>query len=268
MGVLPLQFLPGENAASLGLTGEETFDVLGVQDRHATAAGPCQGDAAKWRCRRVRRDRAHRQSGRSRILPQRRHSADGPAAADTVRPPKGSRVDDRYHDVNDRRRVSVPREADTVVIGGGTAGAVVAGLLAEQSDERVVVLEAGPDYGPFGDGRWPAGSPRRASARLHPRLELRLRRYLPQPGRQLRAGQSHWGMLVAQRLRRDLGQPGRLRRLGGDGVSPAGRPRSCFRSSHVPPTRLRVRRYARHEVTPFQQACLDAAPGAGIPAHR
>ena len=32
MGVLPLQFLPGENAASLGLTGEETFDVLGLQD--------------------------------------------------------------------------------------------------------------------------------------------------------------------------------------------------------------------------------------------
>jgi aconitate hydratase len=27
-----LQFLPGENASSLGLTGEETFDVLGVQD--------------------------------------------------------------------------------------------------------------------------------------------------------------------------------------------------------------------------------------------
>jgi aconitate hydratase len=32
MGVLPLQFLPGENASSLGLTGEETFDVLGLQD--------------------------------------------------------------------------------------------------------------------------------------------------------------------------------------------------------------------------------------------
>ena len=26
MGVLPLQFLPGENAASLGLTGREAFD--------------------------------------------------------------------------------------------------------------------------------------------------------------------------------------------------------------------------------------------------
>jgi aconitate hydratase len=31
MGVLPMQFLPGENAASLGLTGEETFDILGIE---------------------------------------------------------------------------------------------------------------------------------------------------------------------------------------------------------------------------------------------
>src|SRR5437667_258767 len=30
MGVLPLQFLPGESAASLGLTGRETYDVEGI----------------------------------------------------------------------------------------------------------------------------------------------------------------------------------------------------------------------------------------------
>jgi aconitate hydratase len=30
MGVLPLQFSPGENAASLGLTGHETFEITGV----------------------------------------------------------------------------------------------------------------------------------------------------------------------------------------------------------------------------------------------
>ena len=30
MGVLPLQFMPGENAASLGLTGHEEYDVLGL----------------------------------------------------------------------------------------------------------------------------------------------------------------------------------------------------------------------------------------------
>ncbi len=32
MGVLPLQFAPGENAASLGLTGRESFHISGVKD--------------------------------------------------------------------------------------------------------------------------------------------------------------------------------------------------------------------------------------------
>jgi aconitate hydratase len=33
MGILPLQFLPGESADSLGLTGKETFDLLGLTDQ-------------------------------------------------------------------------------------------------------------------------------------------------------------------------------------------------------------------------------------------
>ena len=32
MGVLPLQFLDGQNAASLGLDGTETFDISGVDE--------------------------------------------------------------------------------------------------------------------------------------------------------------------------------------------------------------------------------------------
>ena len=32
MGVLPLQFVPGESAATLGLTGKETFSIAGVSD--------------------------------------------------------------------------------------------------------------------------------------------------------------------------------------------------------------------------------------------
>ncbi|CAN5674689.1 aconitate hydratase AcnA [soil metagenome] len=32
MGVLPLQFLPGENAASVGLTGREHYDITGITD--------------------------------------------------------------------------------------------------------------------------------------------------------------------------------------------------------------------------------------------
>ena len=41
------------------------------------------------------------------------------------------------------------------VVGGGTAGCAVAARLAE-AGWTVTLLEAGPDYGPWGQGRWPA----------------------------------------------------------------------------------------------------------------
>ncbi|RIL05894.1 MAG: aconitate hydratase AcnA [Proteobacteria bacterium] len=43
MGVLPLEFVPGESAASLGLTGKERYDVLGL--RVAIASGFADGRA-------------------------------------------------------------------------------------------------------------------------------------------------------------------------------------------------------------------------------
>jgi choline dehydrogenase len=49
----------------------------------------------------------------------------------------------------------LPDEAGTIVIGGGTGGAALAGTLAARSTESVLVLEAGPDYGSLADGRWP-----------------------------------------------------------------------------------------------------------------
>ena len=45
--------------------------------------------------------------------------------------------------------------AEIVVVGGGTAGCVVAARLAEAGAD-VLLLEAGPDYGPLAGGRWPA----------------------------------------------------------------------------------------------------------------
>ena len=54
------------------------------------------------------------------------------------------------------RTGDIPRSAETIVIGGGTAGAAVAGRLAERADQSVLLLEAGPDYGPRSAGRWPA----------------------------------------------------------------------------------------------------------------
>jgi len=54
MGVLPLQFLPGEDAASLGLTGEETYDVAGIaggvnpHDRLRVRAHAADGSAREF----------------------------------------------------------------------------------------------------------------------------------------------------------------------------------------------------------------------------
>jgi len=36
MGVLPLQYRPGESAASLGLTGRETFDIRGIEEMNSS----------------------------------------------------------------------------------------------------------------------------------------------------------------------------------------------------------------------------------------
>ncbi len=50
----------------------------------------------------------------------------------------------------------MPERFDVVIVGGGTAGCVLAARLSEDPDRGVCLVEAGPDYGPYGDGGWPA----------------------------------------------------------------------------------------------------------------
>jgi aconitate hydratase len=50
MGILPLQFLPGESPATLGLTGREQFDVVGVENAEASEV-TVRADGSEFRAR-------------------------------------------------------------------------------------------------------------------------------------------------------------------------------------------------------------------------
>lgn len=156
-----------------------------------------------------------------------------------------------------------PAAADTIVVGGGTAGAVVAGRLAAGSSERTLLLEAGPDYGPAGSGRWPRDLLDAASA----------------------ASSHDWGYTGEF-----AGQPirfGRARVIGGcsshnagavvfgsrldyDGWAAAGNAgwsaRDLAALFGAACQQLRARHVGLDELTPFQRACRDAIMATGIPA--
>jgi len=160
---------------------------------------------------------------------------------------------------------ALPAYADTVVIGAGTAGCAVAGVLAARGDQSVLLLEAGPDYGPHDSGRWP---PDLLDARALPTAShdwgydsgtTWSYRTLPfERARVVGGCSAHNGCAEIWGSRLDYddwaarGNPG----WSTDALLP------LFRAGAE---RLRVRRYGDDEITPFHAACLQAAPGAGIP---
>jgi len=156
----------------------------------------------------------------------------------------------------------LPREVEYVVVGGGTTGNVVAARLVEAGAE-VLVLEAGPDFGPFGDPRWPADF-----------LDA------------TRLGRSHdWGYDSGDTLPVKVGFE-RARAIGGcsdvngttqtwghrrdyDGWAEAGNPGwtmdELLPFFHEGTRRMRVAAYHAEDLTPWQRAWYDAAPALGIP---
>lgn len=84
--------------------------------------------------------------------------------------------------------------ADVLVVGGGSAGCVLASRLSEDPGRRVVLLEAGPDYGPATSDAWPP--------------ELRSSRYQP--------GSHDWGYVTQARGRAITQYRGRV--IGGCSV--------------------------------------------------
>jgi len=154
--------------------------------------------------------------------------------------------------------------ADTVVIGGGTAGAAVASRLIQGTSQTVVLIESGPDYGSFTDQRWPAPL---LDARSLPggfdwgyvngagtgRPDHPLERARVMGGCSSHNGcASIWGSRVDYDTWAALGNAG----WSADELLP------FFRLANET---LQVKRISTSEITPWQQACLDTAPKIGIP---
>ena len=154
---------------------------------------------------------------------------------------------------------------DVAVVGGGSAGCVVAGRLTAESDADVVLLEAGPDYGPRGDARWPADlldggalvtshDWGYASGDLPGRAPIGFSR-----ARVIGGCSAHNGCIVAVGCPADYDA---WASLTGDGSWSADALRPLFARALA---RLRVRHYGADEIGPFHGACLDAAAALGIP---
>jgi choline dehydrogenase-like flavoprotein len=158
----------------------------------------------------------------------------------------------------------IPRHADTVVVGAGTAGAAVAAILAEHTDQSIVLLEAGPDYGPLASGSWPADL---IDARTIPDShnwgydsgQLYTPRVIKfERARVVGGCSSHNGCAAIWGSRLDYDH---WAAIGNPGWSTEELLPSFIAASD----RLRVRIPSSAEITPYQQACLESAARAGIP---
>jgi choline dehydrogenase len=159
---------------------------------------------------------------------------------------------------------TLPAEVDTIVVGGGTAGCVIAGRLAELKSESILLLEAGPDYGPADSGRWPEDLMDATSLAMWSHDWGYTGEYAGQPvhfnrARVMGGCSSHNAGAVVYGSRLDY-----------DAWAAAGNP--GWSTHELLPLfdlawkQLRVRVVGLDELTPFQSACMDAMVANGIPA--
>jgi choline dehydrogenase len=141
---------------------------------------------------------------------------------------------------------------EIVVVGGGSGGAAAAGTLAAAGRD-VLLLEAGPDYGPFGDPRW---APELVDARMLATThdwDYADDRWRWERARVIGGCSSHNGAIAAVGHRVDYDAWG-LRGWSASDVAPV------FAEVVA---RMRVRAYARSEAVPFHEQCLQAAEAIG-----
>ncbi len=148
--------------------------------------------------------------------------------------------------------------ASVVVVGGGSAGAVVAARLVEREVD-VTLVEAGPDYGPFSSGRWPSEIlDATALATTHDwgytsgPVDGR-EPWVWERARIMGGCSSHNGAIAA------VGHHSDYDAWGVPGWSSSDLRPHLTRAVET----MRVRSYTDDEATPFHRRCLDAARGLG-----
>jgi choline dehydrogenase len=158
----------------------------------------------------------------------------------------------------------LPHEVDTIVIGAGTAGSALTGVLAEQSTDSVLLIEAGPDYGTHAGGRWPADVLDAKAVPLSHDWDLNSGQTIPgrvldfPRARVLGGCSSHNGCTASVGARADYDDWARQGNPGWDAqaVEPL---LNWVRD------RFRVRRYRMDELTSAQTAFVNAGLAAGLP---
>lgn len=144
---------------------------------------------------------------------------------------------------------------DVVVVGGGSAGCVLASRLSENPDCSVCLVEAGPDYGPYDEGRWPADMLNACELAFSHAWE----RDDPEDRSQLRARilggcSAHNACAVLPAAPSDYDE-------WGHGWTAVELEPHLTRAA----TMIRTRRFSADEIAPASRAVLDAAPELGLP---
>lgn len=143
-------------------------------------------------------------------------------------------------------------EAEIVVVGAGSSGCAVAGRLVEAGND-VVLLEAGPDYGPFVSGAWPADLLDARALALSHDWGYAADRWTFERARVIGGCSAHNGAIAA------VGHSSDYDGWGLPGWS-AAVVRPIFERVVE---RMRVRAYDPSEVVPFHRECLLAAEALG-----
>ncbi|GAA1688012.1 GMC family oxidoreductase [Microbacterium sediminicola] len=156
----------------------------------------------------------------------------------------------------------IPSEAEYVIVGGGTGGNVVAARLAEAGKD-VLVLEAGPDFGPQGDPAWPSDIV--DATRLGTSYDWGYDSGSTYPwtvgferARAIGGSSDFNGCTQTWGHRRDYDSwaESGLTGWGTEDLLP------LFQAGTE---RMRVKLYTADELTPWQHAWYDAAPAVGMP---